>query len=222
MSAKFLGGTELFMYECMMQQTPNLTRYGKEEKKLKARYIGSLKEFMRNNGYGAVIKRVMNSLDKFLFDEFVFLSDEHKELFWRMYLRMLKTGTKNIFNRTAVIYLLSTHREFEIILANYVSNPLYALPCVYKGNGTEEKYSIYHAAKMLAGADTKLTEEDLLEDGIVSDTVLCLIINAKFIAKYGINGCKERKPKQRYVNNSMKHRRNKNVYTYNGQTIRIK
>ena len=222
MSAKFLGGTELFMYECMMQQTPNLTRYGKEEKKLKAQYIGSLKEFMRNNGYGAVIKRVMNSLDKFLFDEFVFLNDEHKELFWKMYLRMLKTYTGNIFDKTAVSYLLSTHRDFEIILANYVSNPLYSLPNMYKGNGTEEKYSIYHAAKMLDGKNTRLAEEDLFEDGIVSDTVLCLVIIAKFIAKYGINGCKERQRKQRYVNNSMKHRRNKNVYTYNGQMIRIK
>ena len=54
--------------------------------------------------------------------------------------------------------------------------------------------------------------------------ILLVGINAKFIQQYGVNGYKERKNrrKESYVNNSMKHRRNQNVYSYKGQTLRIK
>ena len=72
MSAKFMSGTRLFAYECMMQQIPDMGRCGKEEKRLKAQYAGMLKEYMREYGYGSIIKRVLNSLDRFLFDEFIF------------------------------------------------------------------------------------------------------------------------------------------------------
>lgn len=223
MSAKFFSGTELFMYECMMQQTPNISRFGKNEKKMKTQYIGCLKEFMREHGYGEVIKRVLKILDKFLFDEFIFLSEEHRDLFWRMYKKWLKNNAKKDFGKMAVIYLLSTHRTFEVILANYVSNPLYTLPKMYKGGEGEEKYNIYHAAKMFAGTDSRFDEADIFEDDVISDKVLCLVINAKFIEKYGINGYKDKgkKSKPKYVNNSIKHRHNK-VFTYNGQTVRIK
>lgn len=57
MLMKFFGGTKLFVYECMMQQIPDMGRYSKEEKRLKAQYAGMLKEYMREYGYCALIRR---------------------------------------------------------------------------------------------------------------------------------------------------------------------
>ena len=60
MATKFMSGTELFMYECMMQQTPNMARCEREEKRFKAQYIGLLRDYMREYGYGEISKRVIN------------------------------------------------------------------------------------------------------------------------------------------------------------------
>ena len=56
MATKFMSGTELFMYECMMQQTPNMARCEREEKRFKAQYIGLLRDYMREYGYGEISK----------------------------------------------------------------------------------------------------------------------------------------------------------------------
>ena len=224
MATKFMSGTELFMYECMMQQTPNIVCSEKEEKRFKAQYISQLRDYMREYGYETIIKRVIGSLDKFFFDEFVFCDEEHRDMFWRMYSKWMKNAAKKDFTPIAIIYLLSTYREFGTILANYVSNPLYVLPSIYKHGEGIEKYNIYHAVKMIAGIESGLCEEDLLEEELLDDKVLFLIINAKFILQYGVNGYKEKKNRRKepYVNNSMKHGRNQNVYSYKGQTLRIK
>lgn len=221
MLMKFFGGTKLFMYECMMQQIPDTVRCSKEEKRLKAQYAGMLKEYMREYGYGSIIKRVMNSLDRFLFDEFIFCNEEHRDLFWKMHGKCVKTDRKLDFGKAAVIYLLSADSVFGTILENYVSNPIYILPKMYNGSNGEEQYNLYHAVRMLAGMETGLAEDDLTEDGVIDDKILCLIINAKFIEKYGISGYKDkRKRKQTYVNNPMNRRQK--TYSYKGQTIRIK
>ncbi len=221
MLMKFFGGTKLFMYECMMQQIPDTVRCSKEEKRLKAQYAGMLKEYMREYGYGSIIKRVLNSLDRFLFDEFIFCNEEHRDLFWKMHGKCVKTDRKLDFGKAAVIYLLSADSVFGTILENYVSNPIYILPKMYNGSNGEEQYNLYHAVRMLAGMETGLAEDDLTEDGVIDDKILCLIINAKFIEKYGISGYKDkRKRKQTYVNNPMNRRQK--TYSYKGQTIRIK
>ena len=224
MATKFMSGTELFMFECLMQQTPNMSRANQEEKRFKAQYIGVLKDYMREYGYGDIRKRVLNSLDKFIFDEFIFCNEEHRDTFWRMHTRWAKNADKKNLDAMAIIYLLSTHREFGTILANYVSNPLYVLPKTYNGGNDEEKYNIYHAVKMIAGMESGLEEADLFEDEIIDDKVLCLIINAIFISKFGINGYQDKKTsrKEPYINNSAKHRRNQKLFSYKGQTIRIK
>ncbi len=224
MATKFMSGTELFMFECLMQQTPNMSRANQEEKRFKAQYIGVLKDYMREYGYGDIRKRVLNSLDKFIFDEFIFCNEEHRDTFWRMHTRWAKNADKKNLDAMAIIYLLSTHREFGTILANYVSNPLYVLPKTYSGGNDEEKYNIYHAVKMIAGMESGLEEADLFEDEIIDDKVLCLIINAKFICRYGINGYQDKKNRRKepYINNSSKHRRNQKLFSYKGQTLRIK
>lgn len=224
MATKFMSGTELFMYECMMQQTPNIVCSEKEEKRFKAQYISLLRDYMREYGYEAIIKKVIGSLDKFFFDEFVFYDEEHRDMFWRMYSKWMKNAAKKDFTPIAIIYLLSTYREFGTILANYVSNPLYVLPSIYKYGDGIEKYNIYHAVKMIAGIESGLSEEDLLEEELLDDKVLFLIINAKFIQQYGVNGYKEKKNRRKepYVNNSMKHGRKQKMFSHKGQTVRIK
>ena len=224
MATKFMSGTELFMYECMMQQTPNIVCSEKEEKRFKAQYISLLRDYMREYGYEAIIKKVIGSLDKFFFDEFVFYDEEHRDMFWRMYSKWMKNTAKKDFTTIAIIYLLSTYREFGTILANYVSNPLYVLPSIYKYGDGIEKYNIYHAVKMIAGIESGLSEEDLLEEELLDDKVLFLIINAKFIQQYGVNGYKEKKNRRKepYVNNSMKHGRKQKMFSHKGQTVRIK
>ena len=172
MLMKFFGGTKLFMYECMMQQIPDTGRCSKEEKRLKAQYAGMLKEYMREYGYGSIIKRVMNSLDRFLFDEFIFCNEEHRDLFWKMHGKCVKTDRKLDFGKAAVIYLLSADRVFGTILENYVSNPIYILPKMYNGSNGEEQYNLYHAVRMLAGMETGLAEDDLTEDGVIDDKIL--------------------------------------------------
>lgn len=97
MATKFMSGTELFMYECMMQQTPNMARCEREEKRFKAQYIGLLRDFMREYGYGEISKRVTRTIDRFLFDEFVFCNEEHRDMFWRMYSKWIKNTNEKDF-----------------------------------------------------------------------------------------------------------------------------
>ena len=67
MSKKFMSGTEMFLYECMMQQTPNMARCEREEKRFKAQYIGLLRDYMREYGYGNISKRVTRTINRLSF-----------------------------------------------------------------------------------------------------------------------------------------------------------
>ena len=224
MSKKFMAGTELYMYECMMQQTPSMVRGEKDAKKQKARYIGMLKEFMREFGYGDICGKILKSLNKFLFDEFIFCNEEHRDAFWKMYARWTKNSGKKDNKIMAVIYLLSTKKCFSTVLTNFVSNPRYVLPTIVDKCEGIETYNLYHGAKMILGIESGMFEEDITDDGIITEKVLCLIINAKFIVQYGINGyrSKQKKEKTQYINNSIRHRRKKKTYNFKGQSIRIK
>lgn len=224
MGKKFLQGTELYMYECLMQETPNLCNNLREERKQKNRYIGKLKEFMRDLGYRELTKKVLTTMDVYIFEETFFFSEDHKERFWKMYDKFLKSNNSKSNTITAVIYLLSTQSHFCVVLENYLSNPQYKFPKMVKSHTGLVTYNIYHAAKMIAGIESGLMEEDLFEDGVIDVEILCLIINAKFICQYGINGYneKKRKKKEPYINNTVNHRRKQKNFSYKGQTLKIK
>lgn len=225
MSKKFLAGTELYAYECMMQGLPNARQPDKADKRMKGQCIGLLKQFMHEYGLGEICGRVLKALDKLLFDEFVFLNPTHRDTFWIMHGKLMKNINKKDNRKTAVVYLLSAHEVFKTILLNYVSNPLFVLPNTVKGCSDEETYNIYQAVKMAAGLESVLYEEDLFEEDLIADKVLCLIICSKLIEKYGIAGCRDRQAgtrKPQYVNKPINYGKNQNTYVYNGQTIRIK
>lgn len=225
MSKKFLAGTERYAYECMMQELPYAGQPEESDKRMKWRYMGLVKQFMCESGYIEISGRVLGAIDKLLFDKYIFLSLTHRDAFWRMYGRFIKNTNKKDNGKTAVIYLLSAHEVFKTILANYVSNPLFVLPSIVKDCGDEETYNIYQAAKMTAGMESGLYEEDLFEEGLIDDKVLCLIMISKLIEKHGITGCLERqnrKRKQQYRNKGICYGKQQNIYVYNGQAIRIK
>lgn len=225
MSKIFLSGTYLAPYECMMQQTPAAENVDKHEKKAKGKYISFLKQYMREYGYNELRQRVMHTVGDMVFDDFMFCSEDHRDMFLRMYCKRTK-GYDNKDNlKTAVIYLLSTSNAFKTALENYVSNPLYEMPDMISGNVDEEIYSIYHAVKMLLGMKSRLYEEDLFDNEVLSDKVLCLVINAKLISQYGIHGYLKKPEKQnkpRYNNTPHKHNRKSCTYEYGGKLIRIK
>ena len=184
-----------------------------------------LKQYMREYGYREIIQRVMKTIGSMVFDNFLFCSEDHRDMFLRMYCKRTK-GYDNKDNlKTAVIYLLSTNNIFKMVLENYVLNPLYEMPAMIGGNVDEELYSIYHAIKMLLGMESGLYEEDLFDNEVLSDKVLCLVINAKLISQYGIHGYlnkSEKQNKPRYINTPHKHNRKSCTYEYGGKQIRIK
>lgn len=223
MSKKFLAGTELYAYECMMQEAPYAGQSDESEKQMRVRCIGLLKQFMCESGYGEICGRVLEAMDKLLFDKYIFLSLTHRDAFWRMYGRFIKNTNKKDNGKTAVIYLLSAHEVFETILANYVSNPLFALPSIVKGCSDEETYTIYQAVRMTEGMESGLYEEDLYEEGLIDDKVLCLIMAAKLIKKHGVIECWDRQiRKHQDSNRAAGYGKQQNIYVYNGQMIRIK
>lgn len=225
MSNRFLSGTYLAPYECMMQQTPITANIERYEKKAKGKYFAFLKQYMREYGYSEIIQSVIKSAGNMVFDDFVFCSELHRDIFLRMYYKRAKGYDKRDNLKSAVIYLLSTNEIFKTVLENYVSNPLYELPAMISGNVNEEIYSIYHAIKMLLGMASGLYEEDLFDSEVLSDKVLCLIINAKLISQYGIHGYlnkPEKQHKPRYINAPHKHNRQSGTYEYGGKQIRIK
>ena len=63
MSKKFMQGTDLFMYECMMQQLPDAANImEREDRRLKERYMAILRRFLSDNGFGSVYKRIADIL----------------------------------------------------------------------------------------------------------------------------------------------------------------
>lgn len=214
MSKKFLLGTYLAPYEKMMQHIATAADLRYYEKRVKEKYIHFLKQYMCEYGYSEIIPRVITAIGDMLFEDFLFCDKAHKDIFIRMYHRKTKGYDNKDSLKTAVIYLLSANDTFSMVLESYITNPLYELPIMVEGNIDEDVYSIYHAVKMLLGMKTGLYEEDLLDNEVLSDKVLCLIINAKLIARYGIRGHLNNpdKYKQRYINTPYIHSHKVNTY----------
>lgn len=197
----------------------------KSERKQKGQYIEQLKQFMREYGYGELCKRVIKSLNTMVFDGFIFLSEEHRNSFWRMYNIWIKHTDKRENSKISVIYLLSSEIVFNTVLINYASNPLFSLPNSIKKCAGEEQYTLYQAAKLFAGMKSGLSDSDLFEEGVIDDQVRSVIMNAKFIQRYGIYGYMEKRNptnKSGYINNSASHNRKHDTYVYNGKSIKIR
>lgn len=200
-------------------------QYSKSERKLKGQYTEQLKQFMREYGYGELCKRIIKPLNAMIFDGFIFISQDHRNRFWQMYNKWLKHTYKRENGKIAVIYILSAKSVFRTVLTNYVSNPLFSMPIMIEDCAGEENYTLYQAAKLFAGMETGLKEEDLSEDEIIDDKSLAVILSAKFIQKYGIYGYARNRAKHHqseYINKSARYSRNSSTYVHNGKSIRIR
>ena len=222
MSKKFTSGSDLYKYECMMQEVPFGNMSSKEEKKAKGRYLSILRQFMSDKGFGSIYKKVSENIKELPFDSIPFKDNNHRDMFFSAYSKCSKQNGRKVNNKkTAVIYLLSTNRVFYTTLESYISNRLYSLESKIKGIINEEAYNLYQAAKKLSGLESGLSDEDLTDEGIIEDSTICLIINAMYLKEYGLNGRKaDKKPsKTHYINNpKLQHKH----YCYKGQTVKIK
>ena len=223
MSNKFTRGSDLFAYECIMQQLPMVSSIDKEEKKIKGRYFSILYRFMNDNGLSYIYKRVFYTLKEFVFDNIPFKNEEHRNMFYATYCRYMKLNKRNMDNtKIAVIYLLSTSRLLSSVLESYILNPLYSFDGGIKESTSEEAYNLYQAAKKLCGLKSGLDNEDLIDKEIIEDKTVCIIVNAMYIKEYGLSdgyNLKKTIQKPRYINNSkLKH----NMYCYKSQTVKIK
>lgn len=222
MSKKFTSGSDLYKYECMMQELPFGHVSSKEEKKAKGRYLSILRQFMSDKGFGSIYKKVSENIKDLPFDRVPFKDNNHRDMFFSAYSKCGKQNGRKVNNtKTAVIYLLSTNRVFYKTLESYISNPIYSLEGKIKGIISEESYNLYQAVKKLSGLESGLQDEDLTDDGIINDSTISLIINAMYLKEYGLNGRKaHKKPsKTHYINNSkLQHKH----YCYKGQTVKIR
>ena len=223
MSKRFTQGTPLYPFECMMQQTPIASMFENTDKKLKGRYNSMIRAFIKDKDMNPVKERIFTAASKMHFEDFAFISEEHRDAFFSHFVKYKKgitDGEKKV--HTAVIYLLSTCRCFDRLLEKCIGESCFTLPDKMKGYNDEMSYDLYQAAKKIMGQQSKLEDEDLLEDGVLEDAVLCLIVNAMFIAEHGLMACQEERPKIKKQSVRSPIQRNQHIYYYNGQAVRIK
>ncbi len=225
MSRKFLSDTPLAEYERLMQEPVSVVKIERTEHKTINRYTNILRQYLKEYGYKKISSRIMDAVRDMPFDGISFLNQSHRNRFYEIYHKRKKSCTPKGNLKIAVIYLLSADTVFETMLENYIANPRYVLTDKLTGEVGEEAYNIYHAVKMMLGMPSGLTKSDLLDNEVLADTILCIVMNAKLISRYGVS-CfiqeKQKKKNNEYINNSGKHRRQRNSYNHNGKCIRIK
>lgn len=187
MSKKFTQRTDLYMYECMMQEIPTTCSIAREER-IKGRFFGILNKFIEDNGFMAIHKRIVDTLKKFVFEEIPFKDAEHRDTFYKVYYKYKRINNKNADKtRTAVIYLLSANISFYGVLCKYLSGQRLSLNPERQYISNEESYDLYQAVKKLCGMKSGLYDEDLTEEGIIEDKTVCVIVMAMYLNKYGLN-----------------------------------
>ena len=225
MSKRFLQGTDLFEFEVMMQELPHNCNFMREDKQLKKRYLRMLERLISEGGYASIKNRIMKSIKLMTFDDFCYSDNEHASTFGIAYSRYMSQIKDRVNNKVvAVIYLLTATQKLNRVLYDYMKNKKYILPEKIKTTG-EESYNLYQMARKILGDDTVITDEDFCEPDIIDDKILCIMINALFIKKYGFQALYEdskRKGKPKYINTPKYHRRKNSRYNYNNQSIRIR
>ena len=225
MSKQFMQGTDLFEFESMMQELPHHRNYTKEDKLIKKRYMRMLERLIAEGGYISIKGRIMKSIRLMSFEDFYYADREHASSFGIAYSRYMSQAKEKVNNKViAVMYLLTATPKLSRALYEYMKNRKYVLPEKIQTTG-EEAYNLYQMAKKILGDDTVVTDEDFLEPEIIEDKILCIMINALFLQKFGFQAIYEdskRKEKPKYINTPKYHRRKSQSYRYNNQTVKIR
>lgn len=225
MSKLFTQGTDLFEFESMMQELPHHSNYTKENKKLKKRYLRMLERLIAENGYITIKSRIFKIIKLMKFDDFCYASNEHAMSFGIAYSRyILQAKGKANNDIIAVIYLLTATQKLNRVLGEYVKDKRYILPEKIYTTG-EEAYNLYQMARRILGNDTVISNEDFIEPEIIDDKIMCIMINAMFLKKYGfrqLHDNSKSKDKPRYINTPKYHRKKNQRYTHNKLAARIR
>lgn len=225
MSKLFMQGTDLFEFESMMQELPHHRNYTKEDKYIKKRYMRMLERLIAEGGYITIKGRIMKGIKLMSFEDFYYADREHASAFGIAYSRYMSQAKEKVNNKViAVIYLLTATPKLNRTLYEYMKNKKYVLPEKIQTTG-EEAYNLYQMAKKILGDDRVVTDEDFLEPEIIEDKMLCIMINALFLQKFGFRTLYEdskRKEKPKYINTPKYHRRKSQSYRYNNQIVKIR
>ncbi|MDO4562522.1 MAG: hypothetical protein Q4C12_01675 [Clostridia bacterium] len=222
MSRRFLGNTKLFPFEVMMQEIPTAVQIAREDRRAFVRYVNLLNRFLREKDLDIIIERVTGEIHNMMFDEFLFKSARHKSDFYTAYNRYITSvGNEKVKNeRIAVLYLLSAEERLSNMLRNFAAGKSNSLAGAVGGIG-EAGYSLYHTARYILGLPSQICAEDITEDGIISDGVLCILINGLLLAEYG-NAALTGEYKKAAQHLKTPHREKSHRYSYKDQAIRVK
>jgi len=217
MGTNFLAGTPLYPYECMMKQVPSATRDEHEAEKEKKKLVSIMKDYLKNNGLKVVEKRVLSAMDKLVYEEFVFLTETHKDMF---YYHFCKNSKDRMItpDDAATMYLLCISPVFSKLLNEFRVKKEFRIPNKIQDITGECEYNIFHAVRMINGMKSKMQREDLFEKEIIDDRILCIIFHAYLIKEYGFPECTDKKE----IRKMIRGRQINDTYEYKGQKVKIK
>lgn len=208
-------------YEQMMKRMPFQIYSDEYDRFVSLHYTNYFYEFLKEYNLERLKKRIENAKKNMLFDDFLFLNENHRNIFYKSYNRYLKRHRADD-NKIAVMYLLSASDCFYPILTELILKNKISLSQENTSSLDMFSYIMYHAAKMLVHEDSGLKYKDLFDRNALEDEMVCLILNAMFITHYGTNCCIEcgpKKKKQGYIKNS-KNAAN-TVYFYGSSLVRV-
>lgn len=223
MGKRFLGGTDLYEYEMLMQEYPQARNIGGEDKKLKRRYFRLLERLISESGLVSVRYRIIKGVKEMMFQEFCYVSREHESTFGIAYSKLISSKEKDENDKLAVVYLLSASPKLYRLLHSYMYAKKYELP--ERSEVTEEaEYNLYVMAKRILGNERYITIEDMLEPDLIEDKTLSIMVNAMFLQKYGIRAIYEETPKKKkqYKNAPRYHRTRYKTYSYKNQAVKYR
>ena len=209
------------IYEQMMKRIPFEIYSDEYDRYVVLHYKKFFNKFLEEYNFDSIRVRLEIAKKNMLFDDFIFLNENHRNTFYKNYNSYLKRHREDDI-KIAIMYLLSVSCRFNQILTEIISNNMVILT----GRNIEcenmLEYTVYHAAKMLLHEDSEFKYSDIFDRGVLEDEVLCLIIHAMFISRYGANcslECGPIKEKQGYIKNSA--RNADAVYFYGNGLVRV-
>jgi len=179
------------VYERQMQTVPRfgLAYEDRKRQKLIQNHIRLLGELILELELAQARNRIERAVYTYFGDEdeMFFYNNVHRTSFYD-FRRKAEENKWPIMKKNhciAAVYLLTAHDFFIKEMPRILGKGRISLSRISVKNANEEIYNIYQAARFLCDGEDKLWHEDLTEQGILSDKVTALIMNAFIINKYG-------------------------------------
>lgn len=184
--------SRLFMYEKLMQQTPEYRPRGKGlyVSHRKTLLDKVLQEVSREQ---MILRMLAYDLPERLQREIVakqrrhfYMNDDHR----RYFLRLLEGHRGKIMKRNsrylAAVFLLSSDRKLWKRVKHEVTDQGILFESIFIKGFTEDQYTLFFMAKDIYTGERFVQDEELADPEIVSDELYSLIVNAFLLAAGGI------------------------------------